>query len=103
MFLDPLSKFPGPKLAAASLWYEFYYDVIKKGRYTWQIAEMHDKYGTLNRDLLQTKSWSKSRRRLLNGSPIPVSGAATSLPSHPLYYTKPAFPLNDGQNIDLYV
>ena len=47
VFLDPLSKFPGPKLAAASLWYEFYYDVIKKGRYTWEIARMHDKYGTL--------------------------------------------------------
>ena len=46
MFLDPLSKFPGPKMAAATLWYEFYYDVIKKGRYTWKIAEMHDKYGT---------------------------------------------------------
>ena len=46
IYLDPLSKFPGPKLAAASLWYEFYYDVVKKGRYTWEIAKMHDKYGT---------------------------------------------------------
>ena len=45
LFFDPLSKFPGPKLAAASLWYEFYYDVVKKGRYTWEIANMHDKYG----------------------------------------------------------
>lgn len=45
VFFDPLSKFPGPKLAAASLWYEFYYDVVKKGRYTWEIAKMHDKYG----------------------------------------------------------
>ena len=44
-FFDPLSKFPGPKLAAASLWYEFYYDVVKKGRYTWKIARMHEKYG----------------------------------------------------------
>lgn len=45
MYFDPLSKIPGPKLAAASLWYEFYYDVVKKGRYTWKIWEMHDKYG----------------------------------------------------------
>ena len=45
VFFDPLSKFPGPKLAAASLWYEFYYDVVKKGRYTWEIARMHDRYG----------------------------------------------------------
>lgn len=45
MYFDPLSKIPGPKLAAASLWYEFYYDVYKKGRYTWKIWEMHNKYG----------------------------------------------------------
>lgn len=44
-FLDPLSRFPGSKLAAATLWYEFYYDVVKKGRYTWEIARMHEKYG----------------------------------------------------------
>ncbi len=44
-FFDPLSRFPGPKLAAATLWYEFYYDVVKKGRYTWEIARMHEKYG----------------------------------------------------------
>ena len=45
IYFDSLSKIPGPKLAAASLWYEFYYDVIKEGRYTWKIWEMHDKYG----------------------------------------------------------
>ncbi len=45
IYFDPLSSIPGPKLAAASHWYEFYYDVIKKGKYTWKIWEMHDKYG----------------------------------------------------------
>ena len=45
MYFDPLSGIPGPKLAAASLWYEFYYDVVQKGQYTWKIWEMHDKYG----------------------------------------------------------
>lgn len=45
IYYDPLSKIPGPKLAAASLWYEFYYDVVKQGQYTWKIWEMHDKYG----------------------------------------------------------
>jgi hypothetical protein len=45
LYFSPLSKFPGPRLAALTLWYEFYYDVIKEGRYTWKIRELHDKYG----------------------------------------------------------
>lgn len=49
IYYDPLSKIPGPKLAAASLWYEFYYDVVKKGQYTWKIWEMHDRYGPIVR------------------------------------------------------
>lgn len=44
---SPLAKFPGPKLAALTLWYEFYYDVIKNGRYMWEIEKMHEKYGSL--------------------------------------------------------
>ena len=47
LYLSPLAKFPGPKLAAVTLWYEFYYDVIKRGRYTWQIAKLHERYGVL--------------------------------------------------------
>ena len=45
LYFSPLAKFPGPRLAALTLWYEFYYDVIKHGRYTWRIAEMHQQYG----------------------------------------------------------
>lgn len=45
VYFGPLAKFPGPKLAAATLWYEFYYDVILKGRYTFKIKELHGKYG----------------------------------------------------------
>jgi hypothetical protein len=45
VYFGPLAKFPGPKLAAATLWYEFYYDVIMKGRYTFKIKELHEKYG----------------------------------------------------------
>ncbi|KAI4243209.1 MAG: hypothetical protein L6R40_003577 [Gallowayella cf. fulva] len=48
-FFDQLSHIPGPKLAAATLWYEFYYDVVKKGRYTWEIWRMHEKYGPVVR------------------------------------------------------
>jgi hypothetical protein len=43
---SPIAKFPGPKLAALTFWYEFYYDVVKRGRYTWEMKRMHEKYST---------------------------------------------------------
>lgn len=49
LYLSPIAKVPGPKLAALTLWYEFYYDVVKQGRYTWRIGEMHEKYGPIVR------------------------------------------------------
>lgn len=45
LYFSPLARFPGPKLAAVTLWYEYYYDVVKRGRYTWRIAELHKQYG----------------------------------------------------------
>lgn len=45
IFWSPLSKFPGPALAALTLWYEFYFDVVKGGMYIWEIKRMHDVYG----------------------------------------------------------
>jgi hypothetical protein len=47
LYWSPLSKFPGPKLAAITLLYEFYYDVVKWGRYWVEIQKMHEKYGKL--------------------------------------------------------
>lgn len=44
-YLHPLSRFPGPKLAAVGSLYEFWFDVVKDGRYLWEIAKMHDEYG----------------------------------------------------------
>ena len=41
----PLSKYPGPRLAAATYWYEYYYDVTKQGSFIWQILALHKKYG----------------------------------------------------------
>lgn len=41
----PLAGFPGPKLAAATFLYEFYYDVVKSGMYIWEIERMHQQYG----------------------------------------------------------
>ncbi|KAI0111592.1 cytochrome P450 [Daldinia grandis] len=45
----PLSKIPGPRLAAATYLPEFYHDVVKFGRYTHEIQKMHKIYGPLVR------------------------------------------------------
>ncbi|KAI1361848.1 cytochrome P450 [Xylaria arbuscula] len=44
--LHPLSRFPGPKVAAATRYFEGYYDAIQNGKYTHKIAKMHGEYGT---------------------------------------------------------
>ncbi|KAI1504042.1 trichodiene oxygenase [Biscogniauxia marginata] len=49
LYLHPLAKFPGPKLAAISRWYEAYYDLILDGQYTFKIEEMHKQYGPIIR------------------------------------------------------
>lgn len=45
LLLSPLARFPGPKLAALSNWYEFYYDVLQQGHFTTHIQKLHDEYG----------------------------------------------------------
>lgn len=45
LYFSPLSKFPGPKIAAVTLGYEIYYDVFKWGKYYLKIRKMHERYG----------------------------------------------------------
>ena len=45
LYFHPLAKFPGPKLAAVTLWYEFWFDCILFGQYTFKIGRMHEIYG----------------------------------------------------------
>lgn len=45
LYFSPIAGFPGPKLAAVTYWYEFYYDVVKDGQYIFQIAKLHKRYG----------------------------------------------------------
>jgi hypothetical protein len=46
LYFHPLSKFPGPKLAAVTHLSEFYHDVVRNGKFIWEIEKMHLKYGT---------------------------------------------------------
>jgi hypothetical protein len=45
LYLSPISKFPGPKLASATYLYELYYDIVKRGKYTFKIRDLHAEYG----------------------------------------------------------
>ncbi|KAF2650213.1 cytochrome P450 [Lophiostoma macrostomum CBS 122681] len=96
LFLSPISKFPGPKLAAATYWYEFYYDIILGGKYIWKVKEFHEKYGPVVRinphelhvsdpafwDVMYTASLNHNRRDKwawqTNGIGIPASSLGTA-------------------------
>ena len=43
----PLARFPGPKLAAATGWYEFYFDILHGTEYTFmhEIERIHEVHG----------------------------------------------------------
>lgn len=45
LYFHPLSHIPGPKLAACSHLYEFYYNVILSGKFLFEMERMHQKYG----------------------------------------------------------
>ena len=53
LFFHPLAHIPGPKIAGATQWYEFYYDVLKwpGSQYWLEVDKMHERYGEFPRYL----------------------------------------------------
>ncbi|RDW79820.1 cytochrome P450-18 [Coleophoma cylindrospora] len=49
LYLSPISKIPGPKVAAVTRLYELYHDVINYGRYYFKITDLHKQYGPIVR------------------------------------------------------
>lgn len=60
LFLSPLAKFPGPKLAALTRKYESYYEVYQNYEYYWKIKELHKQYGELFISLTASFTWCGS-------------------------------------------
>ena len=63
LYLHPLAKFPGPRLAAATSWYEVYYDVYLSGKFRNKIKDMHSQYGTYHNCASLRFSETESRAR----------------------------------------
>ncbi|KAG7058520.1 Cytochrome p450 [Colletotrichum scovillei] len=49
LYFSPISHVPGPRLAALTQLYEFYYDIVLGGQYTFKIIELHRRYGPVVR------------------------------------------------------
>ena len=69
LYLSPLRKFPGPKLAAATQWYETYYEMFYKGggMFTKKIKTLHEKYGRYRSVVAHSESsWRVPDARVLS-------------------------------------
>lgn len=46
LFFHPLSKYPGPPLAAMTLWYKAYFDIVMDGGWAEHLEYLHEVYGS---------------------------------------------------------
>lgn len=68
LFFHPLAKFPGPKLAAATYWYECYADLIIgpfPGQGAYHIERLHKRYGEYGK-ITDAKCWPTRLQQVLS-------------------------------------
>jgi hypothetical protein len=46
LFWHPLRYIPGPRVAATTTLYETYYDLVKGGRFSFKVRDLHTEYGS---------------------------------------------------------
>lgn len=58
LYLSPLAKIPGPKLAALTQWYETYFEIFKDGggQFLFEYRKWHEQYGKAIAPILHLRS-----------------------------------------------
>ena len=98
--MHPLSHIPGPKLAAMSLLYEFWYDMVLGGTYTQVISKMHETYGEKRSDPTVT-SFSLADPMLTYTMLCNLNTTNSSSPSGPVVRISPdELHCNDAAFVD---
>ena len=47
LYSHPLARYPGPLLAASTMWYKTYYDIVMDGGWAEHLEHLHSVYGKL--------------------------------------------------------
>lgn len=45
LYFHPLARYPGPLLAATTVWYKTYYDIVMDGGWAEHLEHLHSVYG----------------------------------------------------------